>query len=61
MEIAFRACVVTYKVDGSAPAATAAFTFDDGEVVTPFFYYINASDVAGAVILRKVTWGLKEK
>ena len=53
--------VVTYKVDGSAPAATAAFTFDDGEVVTPFFYYINASDVAGAVILRKVTWGLKEK
>ena len=53
--------VVTYKIDGSAPATTAAFTFDNGEVVTPFFYYLNASDVADTIVLQKVKWGLLEK
>mgnify|MGYP003114140681 CR=1 FL=1 len=61
--------VVTYKIDGSAPTLSSTdsadgadtFTFDDGEVVTPFFYYINAAHVAGEVILRKVKWGLVEK
>ena len=41
--------VVTYEIDGAAPTATAAFTFDDTEVVVPFFYFLNASDIAGAV------------
>jgi len=28
--------VVTYTINGSAPSATAAFTFDNGDVVVPF-------------------------
>lgn len=42
--------VVTYKIDGRAPTVTAAFTFDDGDVVVPFFFFLNAADVAGAVV-----------
>ena len=49
--------VVTYKYDGSAPTAVAAFTFDDGEVVTPFFFLLNDSDVAGAVVMQKLKHG----
>ena len=36
--------VVTYKIDGVAPSTIAAFTFDDGEVVIPFFYQLQAAD-----------------
>ena len=43
--------VVTYTVDGAAPATTAAFTFDDAEVVTPFVHLLHASDVAEATII----------
>jgi len=43
--------VVTYKVDGAAPTATAAFTFDTADVVVPFLFFLNATDVAGAVEL----------
>lgn len=42
--------VVTYKIDGSAPATTAAFTFDDGEVVVPFFYLLAAADPEVAAV-----------
>ena len=49
--------VVTYKLDNTTPGAAAAFTFDDGEVVTPFFFYLNDSDVAGAVVLQKLKHG----
>jgi hypothetical protein len=51
--------VVTYKIDGSAPTTTAAFTFDDAEVVVPFFYFLNASDVAGEVVLKEFECGLQ--
>lgn len=43
--------VVTYEIDGAAPTTTAAFTFDDGDVVVPFFYFLHDTDVAGAVEL----------
>jgi predicted RecA/RadA family phage recombinase len=46
--------VVTYKIDGAAPSTTAAFTFDTGEVVIPFFYFLNDTDLAGAVNL--ISW-----
>lgn len=49
--------VVTYKIDGMPPATTAAFTFDDGEVVVPFFYFLNATDVAGEVVLKTFECG----
>lgn len=43
--------VVTYQIDDAAPTVVAAYTFDNGEVVMPFFYFLHASDVAGAVEL----------
>lgn len=42
--------VVTYKIDGRAPTTTAAFTFDDGEVVVPFFYLLAAADPEVAAV-----------
>jgi hypothetical protein len=46
--------VVTYKIDGAAPSVTAAFTFDSGDTLIPFFYFLNDTDLAGAVEL--VEW-----
>jgi hypothetical protein len=46
---------VTYKIDGVAPSTTAAFSFDAGEVVTPMMYVLQASDLAGSMVLRKLT------
>ena len=46
---------VTYEIDGHAPATTAAFSFDVGEVVTPFFSFLQASGAqTGALVLRKM-------
>lgn len=38
--------VVTYLVDGANPTATAAFTFDTGDVVKPIVYLRHDTDVA---------------
>lgn len=46
-----KAGVVTFKIDGAAPTATKAFTFDNAEVIVPFLYFLNAADLAGAVEL----------
>ena len=48
---------VTYTLDDTAPTGAVAYSFDDGEVVTPFFYYLNDSNVAGAVVLRQLKHG----
>lgn len=37
---------VTYEIDGVAPTTTKAYTFDSGEVIVPFFYFIHAADFA---------------
>jgi hypothetical protein len=42
---------VTYTINGSAPTATAAFSFDDGDSVIPFIQFQHGADVAGAVDL----------
>ena len=42
--------VVTYQIDGGDPSTTAAFTFDDGEVVVPFFYHLQAADPECAAV-----------
>lgn len=39
--------VVTYKINESAPAATAAFTFDNGDTVVPFINFTQGADIAG--------------
>lgn len=49
--------VVTYLIDGAAPTVTAAFTFDSGDVVVPFIWFIHDSDVAGAVELIEYECG----
>lgn len=51
--------VVTYKIDGAAPTATATFTFDTGDVVIPFFSFLHASDLAGAILLQAWDVGLQ--
>jgi len=51
--------VVTYLIDGSAPTATAAFTFDNADVVCPFIHFLNGSDVAGDVELEALKIGFQ--
>lgn len=46
--------VVTYEIDGVAPTTTAAFTFDNGEVVVPFMYFLNSADLVDT--LEIVEW-----
>jgi hypothetical protein len=43
--------VVTYQIDDDAPTTTAAFTFDDAEVVVPFLFFLQNTDIAGTVEL----------
>lgn len=41
--------VVTYLIDGVAPTTTAAYTFTDALTVMPFVYFLQDTDIAGAV------------
>ncbi len=50
---------VTYKVDGATPTVVAAFSFDIGEVIMPFFFYINSSETSGAMIMQNLEFGLQ--
>ena len=43
--------VVTYLIDGVAPTVTAAYTFADGLNVMPFGYFLQDTDISGAVPL----------
>jgi hypothetical protein len=53
--------VVTYKIDGAAPTVTAAFTFDDAEVVVPFFYFLHANAAqAGEIVLQEFECGIQD-
>ena len=51
--------VVTFKIDGAAPTATAAFTFDTGDVVVPFFHLLHDATTPGAVHLTQWECGLQ--
>ena len=44
--------VVTYKIDGSAPSTTAAFTFDDGDYVTPFMHHLAGASTGAVTLIR---------
>ena len=44
--------VVTYKIDGTAPSATAAFTFDNGDTVVPFLHILHDTTSPGAIHLQ---------
>jgi hypothetical protein len=48
--------VVTYLIDGAAPTTTAAFTFDDGDPVIPFFHFLQANAAqTGALVITDWT------
>jgi hypothetical protein len=56
--------VVTYlrSLNGGAtavPTVTAAFTFDNGEVIVPFIFFMHAADFADATILQHWECGLQ--
>lgn len=51
--------VVTYKIDGLPPSTTAAFTFDDAEVVVPFFYFLHAASSTAGIELIEFECGLQ--
>jgi predicted RecA/RadA family phage recombinase len=51
---------VTYKIDGIAPSVTAAFSWDNGDTVVPFFFMLQANAAqTGAVILKEWEVGLQ--
>ena len=43
--------VVTYLIDGEPPTVTAAYSFTTALNVMPFFYFLQDTDIAGAVPL----------
>jgi len=43
--------VCTFEINDAAPSATASFTFDDGDYVTPFFHHLSGGS-PGAVTLE---------
>jgi hypothetical protein len=45
---------VKYFIDGVAPTVTAQFTFDAGEVIIPFIYFLHSTDVAGEVNIEEM-------
>jgi hypothetical protein len=51
--------VVTYKIDGAPPTVVAAFTFDTGDVVVPFFHLLHDATTPGAVTIQSWECGLQ--
>tara|TARA_Y100000593_G_C4216076_1_gene289283 strand:- start:44 stop:853 length:810 start_codon:yes stop_codon:yes gene_type:complete len=51
-----KAGAVTYTIDGVAPTAATslAFSFDDGEVVTPFGYHLHAAASTMGIVLQEL-------
>lgn len=49
--------VVTYTINGVAPTATAAFTFDNGDVVVPFLHFLHAAAAPGEIHLVSLEIG----
>jgi len=50
---------VTYMIDGAAPTTTAAHSIDTGDVVVPFFHFLNASDVCETVTISYWECGIQ--
>lgn len=51
--------VVTYTINGVAPTATAAFTFDNGDVVCPFVRHLFNAGAPGAINWVQIRCGLQ--
>lgn len=46
-----------FLIDGVAPTVNATFSFDSGEVVVPFFFFLQATTTPGKVFWREVEIG----
>ena len=44
---------VTYRIDDAVPTVVAAFSFDSGEVVVPFLYFLHAAGIGGVILLKE--------
>ena len=44
---------VTYTIDGAAPTVTAAFSFDVGENVIPFMFFLQNTDIVSTLTLME--------
>ena len=51
--------VVTYTIDNVAPIVTAAYTFTTDLYVVPFMFFLNSTDLAGAVIILEWECGFQ--
>jgi len=51
--------VVTATIDGAAPSAPLAFTFDNADVVMPYIHFLHGADVAGVVGLKSLKIGFQ--
>jgi len=49
--------VVTYTIDGAPPSVTAAFTFDNGDIVHPFIHHLFGVATPGAIHLVSMETG----
>ena len=51
--------VVTYELDDTTPTGVAAYTFDNGEVVTPYWFHRHDAELGGAIIWQTFEYGLQ--
>ncbi len=51
--------VVTYLIDGVAPSATHAFTFDNTDVVMPCLYFLHGTTTPGEIHLIEMECGFQ--
>lgn len=53
--------VVTYRYDGGEPTTVVAFTFDDGDVVTPYFHVLHDASADLGCALQEFECGLQSE
>jgi len=58
LEVQVRGTAVSYLVDGAGVSGVSAFAFDSGEVIVPFFFFLQATTAPGKVWLLELETGL---
>lgn len=57
--VEIRGRTARFFVNGASPSTDlTTFVFDDTDVVTPFVFFLNTTDVVGELKLRRAEWGL---
>ena len=52
---------VTYEIAGSTPTVTAPFTFDNGDLVMPFIYFLHSATLADEVTIQTLKIGFQNE